>query len=170
MSIAEVEGALLELRDLSRSKMWERMQEIIKAIDPADYAPAFALAPKLSPECSPASVYCPLALGGTRSRSAMEAANGIKNFNDRHQAILAVLRGWAKDDQTSAAAWVAQLPAGRLRNDAQNAIAQQLAETDPEAAFACSRIPSPPKIATDRITTCLISGVEGPGRGRRARG
>ena len=31
MSIAEVEGALLELRDLSRSKMWERMQEIIQS-------------------------------------------------------------------------------------------------------------------------------------------
>lgn len=60
----------------------------------------------------------------------------MKNFDDRHQTILSVLRGWSKIDPQSAATWIEQLPPGRLRNEAPGAIARALAERDPEAAFA----------------------------------
>ena len=109
-----MEGALLELRGLSRSKMWERMNEIVKAIDPADFPAAFGLVGKVSQEMQ-ASVRSAIIARWAEAdpRAAMEAANGLKNFNERHQSILAVLRGWAKEDPQGAAAWVEQLPPGR---------------------------------------------------------
>ena len=77
------------------------------------------------------------ALGGDRTRAPpWNLRGGLKNFNDRHQTILSVLRGWAKIDPQSAATWIEQLPPGRLRNEAPGAIARALAESDPEAAFA----------------------------------
>jgi hypothetical protein len=137
MSLAEVEAALLELPNLPRSKMWERVNEIAKAIHPTDIPQALAFAAKLPKDVQTSLRYSLVARWAeTDPRAAMEFASNIKNFNERNQMILSVLRGWAKEDATSAAAWVEQLPAGRLRNDATSAIACALAEKDPEAAFA----------------------------------
>ncbi len=137
MSLAEVETAFSELRSLSRSRLWERMSEISKAIDPADISAALALVAKLPPDLQSLIRSSLIARWAeTDPRSAMEAASSLKNFNERHQAILSVLRGWAKDDPQGAAAWIEQLPPGRLRTEAPGMIARALAEKDPEAAFA----------------------------------
>jgi len=137
MSLADVEAALLELPKLSRSKVWERLNDIAKAVDPTDIPQVLAFATKL-PNDIQSSVRSSLIARWAEvdPRAAMEFAGNIKNFSERNQAILSVLRGWAKDDATGAAAWVEQLPPGRLRNDAMNSIARALAEKDPEAAFA----------------------------------
>ncbi len=137
MSLAEVEAALLELPKLSRTKVWERLNEIAKAVDPADIPQVLAFATKLPNDLQSSVRYSLIARWAeVDPRAAMEFAGAIKNFNERQQAILSVLRGWAKDDVTGAAAWVEQLPPGRLRNDAMSSIARALAEKDPEAAFA----------------------------------
>ena len=43
MSLAEMEAALLELPNLSRSKVWERIGELSKVVDPADIPHLVAL-------------------------------------------------------------------------------------------------------------------------------
>ena len=137
MTLAEIETALDGLKSVSRDKLWERVNEIVRAVDPADIPAVMAMVAKLSSDVQNSFRYSLLPKWAeTDPRAAMEFANGIKNVNDRHQAILSVLRGWAKNDALGAAAWIQQLPPGRLRNEAPAAIARALAEKDPEAAFA----------------------------------
>jgi hypothetical protein len=125
LSLAEIESALAELKGLSRSKLWERVNEIVKGVDPADIPRVMAMLAKLPAELQNSLRYSLLPRWAeTDPRAAMEFANGIKNLNERHQAILSVLRGWAKDDPQGAAAWIQQLPPGRLRNEAPGAIAR----------------------------------------------
>ncbi|MFO1515027.1 MAG: hypothetical protein U1F83_19330 [Verrucomicrobiota bacterium] len=101
MSLAEVEAALLELPKLSRSKVWERLNEIAKAVDPADIPQVLAFATKLPNDIQSSIRYSLVARWAeTDPRAAMEFAGNIKNFNERNQTILSVLRGWAKDDAT----------------------------------------------------------------------
>ncbi|MBP9901699.1 MAG: hypothetical protein KBH45_09575, partial [Verrucomicrobia bacterium] len=44
LSLAEIETALTELKSLSRARRWERVNEIAKAVDPADIPQVLALA------------------------------------------------------------------------------------------------------------------------------
>ena len=119
MSLAEIETALAELKSSSRSKLWERVNEIARAVDPADIPQVMALVAKLSLELQNSLRYALLPRWAEADpRAAMDYASGLKNVNERHQTILNVLSGWAKMDPQGATAWVEQLPAGRLRNEA----------------------------------------------------
>ena len=48
----------------------------------------------------------------------MAYADAVAGFQNRQQAILAVLRAWAEKDAEAATAWAQQLPAGQLREQA----------------------------------------------------
>ena len=50
LSLAEIESALAELKGFSRSKLWERVNEIVKSVDPADIPSVMALLSKLPTE------------------------------------------------------------------------------------------------------------------------
>jgi hypothetical protein len=94
MSFAEMEAALLELPDLSRSKVWERLSELSKAVDPTDIPQLLTLLPRLPNDIQSSIRYSFLARWAEIDpRAAMDYANGLKNSNDRNQAITSVLRG-----------------------------------------------------------------------------
>ncbi len=137
LTLAEIESALAELKGPSREKLWERVGEIAKGIDPADIPQMLAMLSKLPVEIQNSLRYSLVPRWAEADpRAAMEFANGVKNSNERQQMILGVLRGWAQRDPLAAVAWIQQLPPGRLRNEAPGAVMRALAEKDPEAALA----------------------------------
>ncbi len=137
LSLAEIETALTELKSLSRAKLWEHVNEIAKAVDPADIPQVMALVAAL-PNDLQSSIRQLLVVRWAEidPRAAIKFGGDLKNFSERSQAILSALRGWAKNDAPAAVAWIEQLPLGQLRNAATGTIARALAESDPEAAFA----------------------------------
>ena len=129
LTLAEIESALAELKGPSREKLWERVGEIAKGIDPADIPQMLAMLSKLPVEIQNSLRYSLVPRWAEADpRAAMEFANGVKNSNERQQMILGVLRGWAQRDPLAAAAWIQQLPPGRLRNEAPGIIARALAD------------------------------------------
>ena len=96
MTWAEIEAALNELKTVSRRDLRERVNEFAKAIDFADIPKVMAMLPQLPLEAQSVLRYYLLPRWAESDpRAAMEFANGLKNFNERHRSLLAVLRGWA---------------------------------------------------------------------------
>jgi hypothetical protein len=78
------------------------------------------------------------------AKSALAYAQKLKG-EERQMAVFGAVEGWARTDFKAASQWVAQLPPGELKRNADRQLISSLAETDPERALSIALEKSTPE-------------------------
>src|ERR1035438_7990985 len=115
-SLAEIEAAIQKAIRRSGNRGYKTLNELIQQVSSSDIPRLLAFVEKLSSPNYKSQLRSLLLArwAETDASAAMTYANAVAGFQNRQQAILAVMRVWAEKDTDAATAWAQQLPPGQI--------------------------------------------------------